>query len=498
MDVPKRKPQPSGKAPPVDDKAAAVPKKYVQFSDRDSRAIEQAFHKQADLWEVKDKAKLAQGVDGDHTSGDIGVSAEDQRDTKLRKTGTEDDNSVKVPVNEDFLFDVDIERRELAPAYWLGPVYDCRRGTWFYVEGLTLKPCDENLATQLEEGYLKLSPWKFPKTPRHQRSASQTANATTRSRPTSMRLAENPNNKKPRSGSGSLTPKASIDTLGIPSNEKTAADTDGALESAIAQEALQRTFRLFGAHMNSVVTYQDQSTAWILTEDFLSGMRGTMYERFGGGAHFAGIKVMRGYSDLGKKETKDEKEPVDRSPKIGKQPESTKTAEDNRDKKTEDEPESPTLNRRVTLERHMSSLVESGAFHSRESQDEEIRKRDEKEIQDDYKDTDEDEQGREIEHLILVTHGIGQQLGLRFESVNFVHDVNTLRKTLKGVYSGSADLQALNAETEEPNKNCRVQVLPICWRHLLDFPRQSLKHNRKEHDLGMVHITSYNPNTDNI
>lgn len=40
--------------------------------------------------------------------------------------------NVKVPVNEDYLFDVDIKERELAPAYWLGPVYDTRRGTWFH------------------------------------------------------------------------------------------------------------------------------------------------------------------------------------------------------------------------------------------------------------------------------------------------------------------------------------------------------------------------------
>lgn len=33
-------------------------------------------------------------------------------------------------------------------------------------------------------------------------------------------------------------------------------------------------------------------------------------------------------------------------------------------------------------------------------------------------------------------------------------------------------------------KNCRIQVLPVCWRHLLDFPRQSLKQTRKEHDIG--------------
>lgn len=62
--------------------------------------------------------------------------------------------------------------------------------------------------------------------------------------------------------------------------------------------------------------------------------------------------------------------------------------------------------------------------------------------------------------------------------------MNTLRKTLKGVYSTSADLQALNSEIDKLPKNCRVQVLPVCWRHLLDFPRKGVRQNRKEHDLG--------------
>jgi hypothetical protein len=39
---------------------------------------------------------------------------------------------VMVPVNEDYLFDVDVEGRELGPVYWPGPVYDVKRGTWFY------------------------------------------------------------------------------------------------------------------------------------------------------------------------------------------------------------------------------------------------------------------------------------------------------------------------------------------------------------------------------
>src|ERR1700721_2156343 len=74
--------------------------------------------------------------------------------------------------------------------------------------------------------------------------------------------------------------------------------------------------------------------------------------------------------------------------------------------------------------------------------------------------------------------------GNRTESVNFVHDVNVLRQNLKSVYSNSADLQALNTEIDKLPKNCRIQVLPVCWRHLLDFPRQGLRQNRKEHDLG--------------
>ena len=81
---------------------------------------------------------------------------------------------------------------------------------------------------------------------------------------------------------------------------------------------------------------------------------------------------------------------------------------------------------------------------------------------------------------------IGQKLGLRTESVNFVHDVNVLRQTLKSVYENSADLQALNSEIDKLPKNCRIQVLPVCWRHLLDFPRKGVRQTRQEHDLGDV------------
>lgn len=52
------------------------------------------------------------------TATNTSYEAEDEAEYKELRTGT------RVPVNEDFLFDVDIEKRELAPVYWLGPIYD--------------------------------------------------------------------------------------------------------------------------------------------------------------------------------------------------------------------------------------------------------------------------------------------------------------------------------------------------------------------------------------
>ncbi|OCK79019.1 DDHD-domain-containing protein [Lepidopterella palustris CBS 459.81] len=486
IDIPKRKPLPSGQLPVPADAPRPTPKKWAQFSPGDSKAIETAFQKFADETDAADTQAR-----GRETLGSPLFRQQEQR------TGTESSRKWKVPVNEDYLFDVDIETRELAPAYWLGPVYDIRRGTWFFYDGPSLKPCDENLSTQLEEGYLKLKPWRFSQ--QDKRSASQP-----RSRPTSMKVAEDIQREIHQPRSNPITPRSSSETLraDVPSPGVESLGDDNAEVSPSQDQP--RTLRLFGAHMNSIVTYQNDTTAWLLTDDLFSRMSSTVYQRFAGGGHFAGVKIVRGYIDPSrKKEGKDDDGPGTSG--------STSSSERPDDRKTDQSPNVPTEvpkfsrnlevpnsplgedhdgakspfeARRKTLERHMSSLVVSLQPEDPEQREEEIRKRDEKEIRDDYKDQTSDEQGREIEHLLLVTHGIGQRLGMRLESVNFVHDVNTMRKTMKRIYATSADLQALNSEVDKMPKNCRIQVLPICWRHLLDFPKQSLKHNHKEHDLG--------------
>ena len=394
-------------------------------------------------------------------------------------SATEKGGLIKVPVNEDYLFDVDVEKRELAPTYWLGAIYDVRRGSWFYQEGSTLRPCDENLAVQLEEGYLRLTPWRYAPDP----TSSSTKKPT--SRPISMNQAAT------ISADGANEPKPIKKTSSSDDLQRVDKDDNTIAPPAATTRFQLQTQRLFGQYMNSVVTYQDATVAWILTDDFLSRMSSTMYQRFAGGGHLGGVKVVRGYFEANK--SKDSKAEKDNSPSrlgpettVGRselRPESPKPDHDTQSDKETEEQDPDAEPRLLQLERQMSSFISSQEPQDPATEAEAVRKRDEDEIQEDYKDADGADQAREIEHLILITHGIGQKLGLRIESINFIHDVNMLRKTLKSVYAKSPDLQALNNEVDKLPKNCRVQVLPVVWRHLLDFPKRSFKQSNKEQDL---------------
>ena len=41
-----------------------------------------------------------------------------------------DPESIKVAVNEDYLFEVDVQLKELYPVYWSGAVFEVRRGIY--------------------------------------------------------------------------------------------------------------------------------------------------------------------------------------------------------------------------------------------------------------------------------------------------------------------------------------------------------------------------------
>ncbi|KKY24568.1 putative ddhd domain-containing protein [Phaeomoniella chlamydospora] len=427
VDVPKRKPFAQETAAEEGAKPAPTPKKFVPFSLKDSYTIESAFQ------------TLAEQEDSEAQQG-TGRNAADSR------------KSWKVPVNEDYLFDVDIKNYEIEPAYWLGPAYEVRRGTWFYPENPP-RPCDENLANQLEEGYLKVRPWENPivKSPR---SASQP-----RSRPSSLITDKSGTEKIV---STPTTPRqAPIDT----SSSKTETNTDN-------------KYRLFGTYMNSTATYHDATTVYVKSDDLLSRMSTTVYQSFGS---VGGTKLVRGYMEAGRAEVKATTSVAKRR---SAPPGSLSSTPERSESPGREQTETEDTPRRSTLERQLSSLA-GAPVGSSEDLAEEARKQEEKEMED-YREQDGDEQAREYDHLVLVTHGIGQRLGLRLDSINFIHDVNTMRKSLKAVYANSPDLQALNSQINELPKNCRIQVLPVCWRHLLDFPKQSLRDNRNELDLADV------------
>ncbi|KAM5352153.1 hypothetical protein ACJ41O_004876 [Fusarium nematophilum] len=446
VDVPKRKPGiASSSQPKQPEKPPSPPKKYSAFSSPDSKALEVEYQK---LLEAREDARsqaawkthlLSRKRKADAGAGtELPASFEGQQPSVVR-----------VPVNEDFLFDVDIEARELAPVYWLGPVYDVRRGTWFYQESSNLRPCEENLAAQLEEGYLKMKPWQYPSRDRSPSGAS-------------------------RRVTPKVTPKPSREDLRLATkaaSEDEAASQDWDASSSMSQgQAQPQSYRLFGTYMNSMATYQDASTAWLTSDSMLSKDKDKNKEKT---SDHQPATAEQGLSLDEKQQKMLKRRSAPPSTRISHD----ETTHDSEQTKADRDP------REIRLQRQLSSLIESEG-RSKAEAEEEIRRREEQEIQDDYNAQVGETQGRELEHLVLVTHGIGQLLSLRMESVNFVHDVNVLRKTIKSVYANSADLKALNSELGPGPGNCRVQVLPVCWRHLLDFPKKREK--KGERDLGEI------------
>lgn len=383
----------------------------MTFSQHDSRAIETAYQKLAD--EYDDPSRDARPRGDSDASGPMSPASAGQRpNTSMNEAGQDEQagGKVRVPVQEDFLFDVDIEQRELSPVYWLGPIYEVRRGSWFYSEGSTLRPCDENLAAQLEEGYLKIKPFRYPKNQ-------------DKSRPTSLKPGEGPGSlalsgafDRTRAGSNDVTPKVSTENLRALAASQQDENGNSGRESPVPSPHQPQTYRLFGTYMNSVVTYQDSTTAWLSANDILSRVSSTMYQKFAGGGYLGGVKLVRGYTESGKpKDDKTPSTPTSAAVKSGNVPPMLQLDERQQKLlKRRSAPPSTTRPEDPADEAARSAMSSLTGEIDQESEAEAVRKRDEKEIQNDYNDRDGENQGREIEHLVLVTHGIGQRLGMRY------------------------------------------------------------------------------------
>ncbi|VEU21592.1 DEKNAAC102517 [Brettanomyces naardenensis] len=318
----------------------------------------------------------------------------------------------KVPVNEDQLFDCDLKLRLLKPAFWNGPSYEVRRGTWF----LDGDPVPEAVADQLEEAYDKVKPYLRHSLVDDSKSDDFSVRYDTDCHIVAPSVLYKQNNGKewPFEDPSDLT-----------------------------------------CHPKEAV-FTDSRTAVLLDEEV--GMRKILVDAFmktKGRGIMGGYCLKRGYDYENKKKSqkKKEEDAAKAAPPVG----SDKTPE-----------KATNTNLAMEMVQSIKRTIDYELSDQRFQAD----------MEGDFSNDPsklEDSGEREVDHLVLCIHGVGQSLSSRYSGVNFAHDCNNLRRLLKSLFAKDPEKYATLAYPEntdlhsETVKNCKVQVLPIIWRYDIDF-----------------------------
>ena len=167
-----------------------------------------------------------------------------------------------------------------------------------------MKPCDENLATQIEEGYLKLKPFRAPATTTTKVLAQSEDKVT---RPP----LQSPNPKTKESPSETET-KAPNSRSSSPFRfSRSGTPTTPVVE--IAKKEM--IWKLLGdLHMGKYVVYTNATTAWLLSDDLYGKLTSSVYQTLSAGIHLGGAKLVRGYVELGKAKAQDKEVNESKSP----------------------------------------------------------------------------------------------------------------------------------------------------------------------------------------
>ncbi|GMM37907.1 putative carboxylic ester hydrolase [Saccharomycopsis crataegensis] len=360
------------------------PNKWENFSEIDSQKIERAYQQlygkggevSSLLRKVDEKieARFQKLIDYNQTtikSFYTNYRRNSNKDTPLKPYA-------KVPVNEDNLFEADIQNFTLTSIYWDGPVYGIRRGLWFDNEGV---PLTNEMSMQIEQGYQALKPSKTQ-----------------------------------------------------PANQLETAETAIALETQGQHWDITVTDRGNREKVNKSVVYIDENHAYILDKKssvnkaklFLAETLPKSTSVVPGYTY-----VSRGFSEA-KEEAKRKAE---------------KEREINESKKK-------------NMDSSFMGLVnnELGQLLNFDSADEKTSQ-----LISEQMGENGGSNNREIEHLVFCIHGIGQILGAKYESINFIHTVNNFRKNLK---QNASDILG-------DSKDCRIQAIPIVWRNLIEFNNET-------------------------
>ncbi|KAI7816832.1 DDHD domain-containing protein [Gamsiella multidivaricata] len=403
------------KTPPPPRKPATT---WVPFSIRDSNALERAYQLTQPSREERvvsqETAAGAEGAAVDHTHQEqvARLHVPDPNGPNVSASLSSSSAGTSILVNEDYLFQVNIQKMEIKPVYWLGPTYEVRRAVWFLQLDGKFVPCEANLTQQIEYGYNKHRPW--------------------------------------------IAPPPTLDASG----------------KEVVEVRPEKSWALLGKYISQYVVFTDAHHAWLLSDDLKSKFAKTIFTKVSLTATLGGAHLIRGYDEVEKFVSKKASEDAAQKKKDGTDTKKKETSEIQKKREAAQSLQQKT--KRLT-EEEKDTIQESHEI-------------------DDYSNEEENEE-RTIDHLVLVIHGVGQKLGDRMEAINFIHDVNVMRRTMKETAAtfvqqspGNATPkdQAGGAEKDKEatskmggstaSKNpyavpsgSGVQVLPVEWRRQITF-----------------------------
>jgi hypothetical protein len=192
-----------------------------------------------------------------------------------------------------------------------------------------LRPCDESLATQIEEGYIKLKPFrtqattttKIPSPPQEYARPPLTPSPAIKT-------------KEKKATKSKDTPDTEFKVPDIkPADVKTPARTASPFQvfsrsttptTPIETAKKEMIWKLLGdQHMGKYVVYTNATTAWLLSDDLYGKLTSSVYQTLSAGVHLGGAKLVRGYVETTKKP---ESKALDKLDKIDKDVSSLKPA----------------------------------------------------------------------------------------------------------------------------------------------------------------------------
>ncbi|KAF9100518.1 hypothetical protein BGX29_006517 [Mortierella sp. GBA35] len=275
----------------------------------------------------------------------------------------------------------------------------------------------------------------------------------------------------------------------------------------IIEDRPEKSWALLGKYISQYVVFTDAHHAWLLSDDLTSKVAKSIFTKVTWSANLGGVRLIRGYDEVEKFVSKKDSEEAAQKKKDGTD---TKKKDGTDTKKKETSEIQKKKEAAATLKQKAKRLTEEEKDTIQESH--EIG---------DYANEEENEE-RTIDHLVLVIHGVGQKLGDRMEAINFIHDVNVMRRTIKdtaatfappapgastptfGTESNGRDTPTrsrVSTASKSPYampSGSGVQVLPVEWRRQIVFGMATDEEEDLQRDLSTPEAEEGCPTMDDI